>query len=931
MSKEICEDPVASSRSKVLEALKSKYTCIHEPLPAASPDDNRRYLTSLRVFGNREVEEPQSPLSTSSSNLTVDQNSIDPQIIKEKVTAALKVVRFREPRVLVQFWSPVAIRKRCLLTTLDQPFGLGVVDEGLYLYRLESEQRVFVVDGEHREELGPPGRVYRQKLPEWSLDMHGLSTRQSVQDWAASHNIHGYVNLPVFEPSSGCCVGVLELITSSNYVDYAFEVRQVSSALKEENLKSPNVLEDTRFYTHIGDEKRQLELDEIFCALKMVCDIQNLPLAQTWGPCGYSSVVANSGNLERSCSSFRRNCIGKVCMSTAALPFYVRDLSMWGFHEACRERHLDKSQGVVGRSLSSCGLCFCGDVSKLGEDEYPLVPYARMHGITSCLAIYLKSLEVDGEYVIELFLPTQSENEADLHSLLKTVKEHIKNASRIQLGNISPPQVIGGIPLKWNLESPTFNEKGEVAPELEILHPLAENERNGYDVEHMEEDKPSNSAAPGTNQNAVVSYSDAGIEDVDVNTGKRREKHIDNSKEPIGKKKRTDSSISLEEDKPSNSAAPGTNQNAVVPYSDAGIEDVDVNTGKTREKYNDNSKEPIRKKKRTDSSISLEEDKPSNSAAPGTNQNAIVPYSDAGIEDVDVNTLKTREKYNDNSKEPIRKKKRTDRSISLEEDKPLNSAAAAGSNQNVLVPCLDIGIEDVDTKPIRKRKRTDRSISLEEISKHYGKTMEEAADTLRVSRSTLKRICRSHGIPRWPYSRTPNDSDPLLKPDQTDADIHASAIALTTLVLGTFNATNRTHDPATLTEHSNHTSTLVVHPKATKKLPVGQAKPETTIRDSHIDNIAANTFTIKVTYRKNTVKFSFRLLDGLAKLEKLVATRFQLGLGSFSLKYEDEDGDMILIACDNDLTASLVAFTRPDVQPVIRLSVWPIAHQDPDA
>lgn len=167
-----------------------------------------------------------------SSNATVDQNITDPQIIKEKVTAALKVLSFRESRVLVQFWSPVAIRKRSLLTTLDQPFGLGVVDEGLYLYRLESEQRVFVVDGEHREELGPPGRVYRQKLPEWSLDVRGLSTRQSVQDWAACYNIHGYVDLPVFEPRSGTCVGVLEVLTSSKYVDYAFEVRQISRALK---------------------------------------------------------------------------------------------------------------------------------------------------------------------------------------------------------------------------------------------------------------------------------------------------------------------------------------------------------------------------------------------------------------------------------------------------------------------------------------------------------------------------------------------------------------------------------------------------------------------------------------------------------------------------------------------------------------------------
>ncbi|MFS7888373.1 putative transcription factor Nin-like family [Helianthus anomalus] len=197
-----------------------------------------------------------------------------------------------------------------------------------------------------------------------------------------------------------------------------------------------------------------------------------------------------------------------------------------------------------------------------------------------------------------------------------------------------------------------------------------------------------------------------------------------------------------------------------------------------------------------------------------------------------------------------------------------------------------------------------------------------------VSRSTLKRICRSHGIPRWPYSRTPNETEPLPKPDQTDAAVHASDRALTTLVLGTSNATNTTHDPATLTQH---TSQLVLHPTQQKYPPDGRAKPETTAKDKHIKNAAANTYTIKVTYRKDTVKFSFRLSDGLARLEKLVATRFQLSDGSFSLKYEDEDGDIILIACDNDLTASLGAFRQPDAQTVIRLSVWPVAGQNPDA
>ncbi|PWA35927.1 PB1 domain, RWP-RK domain, Lambda repressor-like, DNA-binding domain protein [Artemisia annua] len=370
---------------------------------------------------------------------------------------------FRVPHVLVQFWSPITVRKQCLLKTLDQPFGLGVVDEALYSYRLASEERMCVVDVEHIEEFGSPGRVYRQKLPEWSLDVHTLPARHPAQ-----YNTHGYITLPVFEPDSGFCVGVLEIITSSNCVDYTFEVQEVSRALKEENLKSPNVFEDYSFY-----------------AL-----------------CGHSSAMDGSGNLVKSCSSFNSHCIGKVCMSTYGLPFYVRDLKMWGFHEACRERHLVKSHGVVGRSLSSCGICICEDVTKLGEDEYPLVSYARDNGITSCLAIYLKSIKRDVEYVIELVLPSHKTNEVCLQSLVKTLKLHIKNVSSVKFGNMSSPLVIGGDTHDWNLESPSpspitlLTETEEVLPEPVNRQVLVENElidvndvtvsEDQYVVDHVE-------------------------------------------------------------------------------------------------------------------------------------------------------------------------------------------------------------------------------------------------------------------------------------------------------------------------------------------------------------------------------------------------------------------------------------------------------------
>ncbi|GJV19752.1 NIN-like protein [Tanacetum coccineum] len=235
------------SCSMVLAALKSRYSCLSEPLPPATAgglDNDARYLNALWVFGSRD-DEPHCPPAASPFKPMLDLNiTRDPHMIKDNIKAVLSGLCFREPRVLVQFWSPVVVRKRCSLTTLDQPFGLGALDEGLYMYRLESEQRIFVIEEEHKEELGSPGRVYCQKLPEWSFGIHTLPVRQHVQDLAACYDIHGYINLPVFEPGSGCCVGVLELITSSNCVDYAFEVREVLRALKKENLKSSIVFQD---------------------------------------------------------------------------------------------------------------------------------------------------------------------------------------------------------------------------------------------------------------------------------------------------------------------------------------------------------------------------------------------------------------------------------------------------------------------------------------------------------------------------------------------------------------------------------------------------------------------------------------------------------------------------------------------------------------
>ncbi|KAL7111427.1 hypothetical protein ACP275_05G087000 [Erythranthe tilingii] len=58
---------------------------------------------------------------------------------------------------------------------------------------------------------------------------------------------------------------------------------------------------------------------------------------------------------------------------------------------------------------------------------------------------------------------------------------------------------------------------------------------------------------------------------------------------------------------------------------------------------------------------------------------------------------------------------------------------------------------------------------------------------------------------------------------------------------------------------------------------------------------------IKVKYDDDTVKFQLCLSSGMDKLVEEVANRLKLEMGSFKLKYMDEDDDEILLACDADL------------------------------
>nr|XP_016494411.1 PREDICTED: protein NLP5-like isoform X2 [Nicotiana tabacum] len=144
------------------------------------------------------------------------------------------------------------------------------------------------------------------------------------------------------------------------------------------------------------------------------------------------------------------------------------------------------------------------------------------------------------------------------------------------------------------------------------------------------------------------------------------------------------------------------------------------------------------------------------------------------------------------------------------------------------------------SQPRDKSKEKDYCrISLGDLQQQFGKKRNDAAESLGVSPSTFKRCCRANGLAKWSCK-------------------------------------------------------LKVQPHTTPTLTQRVVESMATFQSD-------NTMSLKVSYNGVNVRFPLILSSGKNDLEAEVETRFGIQIGSFSIMYEDEDKDWILITCDLDL------------------------------
>ncbi|KAG4131072.1 hypothetical protein ERO13_D09G184100v2 [Gossypium hirsutum] len=807
-------------------------------------DDNKRGLSSP-FLGPVPLENPDSYCA-----------------MKERMTQALRYFKeSTQQHVLAQVWAPIKSGGRYVLTTSGQPFVLDPNSNGLHQYRMVSLMYMFSVDGESDKQLGLPGRVFLQKLPEWTPNVQYYSSKEySRLGHALHYNVQGTLALPVFEPSMQSCVGVLELIMTSQKINYAPEVDKVCRALQAVNLKSSEILDHP--ITQICNKSRQNALAEILEILTVVCENHKLPLAQTWVPCQHRSVLANGGGLKRSCTSFDGSCMGQVCMSTTDLASYVVDAHTWGFREACLEHHLQKGQGVAGRAFLCHNSCFCADITQFCKTEYPLVHYARMFGLTACFAICLRSAYTgDDDYVLEFFLPSaivdSNEQRTLLGSMLATMKQHFRSL-----------KVASGDKFE---ESEGF---------IQIIE-ASSDERHDSILESVPI-PPSVKSPPG------------------INTSPDRELQLDSSRQYL--------TMNLDPATTGGSiAASGSDKPICLPQ-------------------NKDGKKLERKRGKTEKSISLE---------------VLQQYFAGSLKDaakslgVCPTTMKRICRQHGISRWPSRRINKVNRSLSklkcvIESvqgttDSTFGLASLASSPLPVTVGSVSWPTSlkgsnqqnSPNSKPLEPQGEKDdstqgsngqalvedwllggRTSSQELFPQLNGLSpnMDEGEEVLRCQREESADMPTSRGLCQGGLNVSATFSMPeaLLA---TECQEPFGGM----LVEGAGSSKDlRNLCPSAAEAAVDET------PPPYSDLALKQA---TTTYTQSTPNLTARqektSVTIKATYREDIIRFRISLTSGIVELKEEVAKRLKLDVGTFEIKYLDEDNEWVLIACDSDLQECL--------------------------
>ncbi|EFH62359.1 predicted protein [Arabidopsis lyrata subsp. lyrata] len=349
--------------------------------------------------------------------------------VKERLLQAISGLNeaVQDKDFLVQIWVPIQQEGKSFLTTWAQPHLFNQEYSSLAEYRHVSETYNFPADEGMKEFVGLPGRVFLQKLPEWTPDVRFFRRDEYPRIKEAQKcDVRGSLALPVFERGSGICLGVVEIVTTTQKMNYRQELEKMCKALEAVNLRSSsNLNPPSSEFLQVYSDFYCAALPEIKDFLATVCRSYDLPLALSWAPCARQGKVGSRHSDE----NFSQ------CVSTIDSACSVPDEQSKIFWEACSEHHLLQGEGIVGKAFKATKLFFVPEVTTFSKTNYPLAHHAKISGLHAALAVPLKSKSGLVEFVLEFFFPkacldTEAQQEI-LKSLSVTLQQDFRSSNLV--------------------------------------------------------------------------------------------------------------------------------------------------------------------------------------------------------------------------------------------------------------------------------------------------------------------------------------------------------------------------------------------------------------------------------------------------------------------------------------------------------------------
>ncbi|KAI9380159.1 hypothetical protein POPTR_016G042900v4 [Populus trichocarpa] len=317
--------------------------------------------------------------------------------VKERAMQAIRYLKncIQYKDSLIQIWLPVEKEGKKVLATIDQPYFVNPSCKSLASYRNVSVAYHFQVEGDAKFSVGFPGRVFLEKLPEWTPDVRLFRSEEYPRrDHAVQHNIRGSLALPLFKQGSETCLGIVEIVTTTEKITYRPELEDIRKALKAVDLRSSEDFCSPGVKTCNG--LNQVAVPELSEIVKSVCKTYGLPLALTWALCSRQGKGGRQQFAEKS----------GACISTVDSACFLADRDFSGFHMASFEQYIFLGQGIVGRAFTTQKQCFANDITSFSKKDYPLAHHAKIFGLHAAIAIPMRSIATGlVEFVLELFLP----------------------------------------------------------------------------------------------------------------------------------------------------------------------------------------------------------------------------------------------------------------------------------------------------------------------------------------------------------------------------------------------------------------------------------------------------------------------------------------------------------------------------------------------